>query len=30
MVSGANNAAIPHKVPMTAKLNFEITATIVK
>ncbi|MEY2830236.1 MAG: hypothetical protein RIQ33_2094 [Bacteroidota bacterium] len=29
-VSGANNAAIPHKVPMTAKLNFEITATIVK
>ncbi|MFM2049054.1 MAG: hypothetical protein RI955_1602 [Bacteroidota bacterium] len=30
IVGGANNAAIAHKVPMTAKLTFEITATIVK
>ncbi|MFM2224062.1 MAG: hypothetical protein RJA07_264 [Bacteroidota bacterium] len=30
VVGGANNAAIAHKVPMTAKLSFEITATIVK
>lgn len=30
IVGGANNAAITHKVPMTAKLTFEITATITK
>jgi len=30
IVGGANNAAISHKVPMTAKLTFEITATIIK